>query len=621
MEILDHEPQTIENVKGLFGRGAYNDTVPFDHLINGLNTITIGREIKTRDGFIKGVIIPNARRSWEYKRTGEASRMLVLDSSGRLYDTTLSLVTPILTIGAMTDFSAISQYNRAYITPHNGVSGLPGDVVYVYNGSTCRAACGVAPSSGFTVAISATPGNVESGIHILAVCFETDSGFITAPGQFRNITVDGTTKIDITAIPLGPTGTSARRIVATRAIQANVYTGDLQGYELFFVPNGRIADNTSTSLTVNFYDADLQTSADYTFDQLSSIPAVVNICNYGTKLVYISTDTDKSLAYVSKNGEPESVNANAGFLLADPSETEGLKSGVEYRDSLYLTKGSQLYSTRDNNYDPSTWTVATVDKGIGASVFSLSSIQDKKGANQDFFVLGDESGLYLFNGTIVRPELSYKILNWWQRINKAYFNTVQIIIDTKKFLIYVLAPLDSATSPSSVMVGDYTEGMDYKNIRWHIWEFNASAFAPRSMTVSINNTTKLTYLRLAGYAGNIYDQTVGELNDDNFAIQSFMQVGLQYIESSWVHHCAGIGLRVRGSGNLSLDLYDEDNNQLGSTLVTVTLAATPGREYFRHANVNNEKISVRIGTNAASKWFNLKQIILYLRPVWATRPS
>jgi len=618
MQLLDHNPIEVENLKGLFGRGEYEDTVPPDHLIESMNAITLGREIKTRDGFLQDITIPNVRRIWEYKRTGEASRLLVLNNIGQLYDTTLSLATPILTIAAMTDFSAISQFNRAYITPHNGNAGLPGEFVYVYNGSVVRKAGGDAPSTGFSVDNSINAGNVEAGTHILGVCYEYDSGYTSPPGQLRTILADGTKKLTCTSIPIGPVGVSARRIVMSHAIQA--FNGDLEGYELFFVPEGRIADNSTTTLEINPYDGDLQLSCDYLFDQMTSIPSVLNLATFGSKMVYIATDTDKSMAYVSKNGEPESINAAAGFIVADPSETEGLKSGVEYRDSLYLTKGSKIYSTRDNGYDASTWTLVTLDKGIGADVFSLSTIQDRKGANQDYFIVGDHSGLYIFNGTIVRPELSYKILNWWERINKAAFNKVQIILDTKKFLIYCLVPLDSATSPSHIIIGDFTNGLDYENIRWHLWSFNALAFSPAAIAVGINNTTQRTYLRVGGYEGNIYNQGVGVLTDNLVAIDCYIRLGLLFEEVGFVHHYAGLELRINGSGSLQLNVRGEDN-AVSSNLNNMPLVASSGKEYFRHANLVNEKCSVKLRVSNPNEHFNLKHLRLFVRPLARTRPS
>lgn len=617
--ILDHEPVSIESFKGLFGRGEFGDTVPTDHFVDSLNSISIGQEVKTRDGFLIGISTPglDIRRIWEYKRQGEASRLIILNSVGQFFDSALSLTVPILTVAGATDFAAISQYNRAYISPHNGTTGIAGEFVYVYTGAgVARKVSGVAPASGFIAANSINTGIVESGTHIIGVAFETESGFITAPGQLTTVVADGTKKIDLSAIPTGPIGTVARRIVASRAIQS--YNGDLEGYEMFFVPDGRIADNVSTTLTIDFYDADLQQTVDYAFDQLAEIPSVVNIISYGTRLVYIGSQLNPSIAYISKPGEPESINELSGFLICGPTEAEGLRNGCEFRDSLYLTKADKLYATRDNGYDPSTWSVMDIDKGIGADSFSLSVIQDNRGANLDFFLLGARSGLYIFNGTMVKPELSYKILNWWSRINKAVFNKVQVIIDTDNFRVYILVPLDAATSCSHIIVGDFTEGITHSAIKWHIW--TSAAFQTEAISVSISNTTKKTYLRVAGRAGNVFNQTVGELNDTNIAIDSYFWTSYEFLESGWVHHCAGIGLRVMGSGNLQISLRGEDN-----TLITnynsLPITMSPGREYFRHANLNNEKIGLKVRTSFASEYWKIKKAILYIKPVWATRPG
>lgn len=615
--VIDHEPVTTEKFRGLYGRGEYEDTVPAGFFIDALNTNSIGDEVKTRDGFRQNIVFPNIRRIWEYKRQGEASRLIILNSSGQFFDYAVSVVTPILTIPLATDFSAISQYNRAYISPHNGVTGLVGEFVYVYNGAgLARKAGGAAPSGGFNVAASAIAGNVEAGLHIFGVQYETDSGFVTAPGQLKTLTVDGTKSVDVSSIPIGPAGTAARRIIASRAIQS--FNGDLEGYELFSVPNGRIPNNTTQALTVNFYDADLQQTVDYSFDQLDYIPSVVNITSYGTRLVYLAPQLNPSMAHVSKAGEPESVNELSGFLLCGPTEAEGLKSGCEFRDSLYLTKADKLYATRENGYDPSTWVVMDIDKGIGADVFSLSVIQDNKGANIDFFLLGARSGLYIYNGTMVKPELTFNILNWWNRINKAYFNKVQIMIDTDNFKIYCLVPLDAATSCSHVLVGDYTEGLSHQAIKWHIW--NSVRFIPECISVSISNVTKKTFLRVGGRAGNVYNQTPGDKTDEAGAIDTYIWTNLDYVQGGQVHHIGGMTLRVNGSGDLQIAVKGQDSAQIVN-YNSMPLVAASGREYFRHANFNNERIAIKLRTSFAGEYFNLKKLVNYLKPTWASRPS
>lgn len=618
----DHTPIEVNDFGGLWSRDSFTDSVPADHFVDSLNTITVGEEIRTRNGFNKSITLANLRRIFVYRREGEADRILALNSGGKLYDTTLSLSTPILDIATMTDFSAQVSYGRCYITPSNGVKGLISEFVYVYNGTgTARKAAGAAPSGGLDIALSATAGVVETGLHIIAVSYQTDSGFITVPGPtlFPTITADGAHKLNITNIPVGPTGTSKRRLLASRAIQD--YNGDQEGYEMFFIPDGSINDNVTTNLTVDFYDADLQISADYTFDQLSEIPAALFISTFANRLCYGGENLNPSMLRISKDGEPESVNELAGFVICDPHETEGIKGAVEFRKSLYITKGNpgHTYATQDNGYEPSTWNCPSISKSIGADFNGIGQYIDTKGADADFFVVANTMGVNFFNGSYNDPKfsLSFKINKLWGRVNKAYMNKIQVIIDPDKYYIYLNVPLDSATSPSHILIADYSGGLDWQNIVWHIWTFNE--FVPVSMAVNIDFTTKEKILKVAGYSGHIYSQVVDQYNDDAVEYDSYIQFAMHYTQSNWIHHYAGIGLRIKGSGVLTTKVYSQDNatNIDGPNL---TLSATPGKEFILPINFENEKASVKIKLDAINENFQLRAMRLYCQAVWASRP-
>jgi hypothetical protein len=620
--IDNHTPIEPNKFGGLYARGTFNDNVPRDHFIDSLNTIGTGsEEVRTRYGFTLGITKSNLRRARRYQKEGEATRVLLLNSSGELYDATASLVTPILTVVGMTDFSLVVAYNRAYISPNNGVTGLSGEYVYVYTGSgTARRAAGAAPVAGFNVAVSATAGNIEPGTHLFAWCFETDSGFITPPNTGIDLAFDGTKAVDFNNVPTGPAGTAARRLIASRAIQN--YNGNVEGYEMFFVSGGRIADNVTTVLTaVNFFDADLQISADYTYDQLETIPAALFMGSFGTRLVYGGENANRSMARISNSGEPESVNELSGFLVFDPNETEGIKACVEWRNNLYITKGNpgKTYATSDNGYDPSTWAAPAIDGSVGADYNGIAVMVSPQSASAAMaFFSADISGIFMFDGAYRSTALTYKIESIWQRINKAVFYTTQIVLEGKNSLIYALVALDSATTPSHILVGDYKEGLDPKNIVWHIWAF--TSISPVSIFLDINNTTKKTYLRVAGYAGNIYDESTSVYNDNSVAYESYVKFALMNLLDGYVHQYAALRVRVKGSGTLLQYLYSEDDVS-NSQLVSVTLAAAPGKEYMTSANFTNEKAAVKLRVNTINHHFELHNFILYAQAMWATRPQ
>ena len=589
----DHTPIPVGKFGGLHSRDSFTDSVPQDHFIDCLNTITEGDEVGSRYGFRVSVDFSDViRRVRIYRREGAAPRLIILNDTGEFFDSLISLTTPILTIVEAKDFDLEQYYNRAFITPSNGSTGIPSEFVYVYTGSgMARKAAGVKPISGFNVTASSTDGVVEAGTHIFAWCYETNSGFVTPPGPkiFKTHVANGAKAVNFSNIPVGPTtdGVSKRRLVASRAIQT--YNDNQNGYELFFVPNGLIDNNIDTTLNdVDFYDADLQLSADYTFDQLEEIPSGLFLSKYSDRLCIGNTAENKSLIRVSKKNEPESFNKLAGFLICDPFETEGVKGALEFRDNLYIFKGKpgQTYTTRDNSYEPSTWTVVNIDSGIGADYNCASQFLNESGSNSDFFLVADQGGLYPFNGVYLDPRfaLSFKIEKTWKRINKLHMNKTQLIIDPKKKLIYVLVVLDDNDEPSHLLVGDYSNGFDWKRIRWHIWKSHAFDFA--SIMVDESRITGTTYLRAAGQSGNIYDYDEDVRQDEGVAIESIVQFALIYQFPNYIHHFAAVGLRIKGVGNLAISCSAEDGTKSTddaniASIEPLLLSETPGREYMK----------------------------------------
>jgi hypothetical protein len=621
--IQDHTPIEVNNFGGLFGRDSFDDSVPADHLIDSQNLITEGFEMRTRDGFpYPSIVIANLRRFHTYKREGEADRDIILDSGGNLYDLKIS-ATPILTIAGMTDFSVCQFYNRLYISPHNGIKGLPGEGVYVYEGAgpgTVRLAGGLAPVGSFYAANSTEVGNVEKGTHVVAFVYETSSGFVTAPGPevFPTFDADGKHKLHLTSIPIGPPGTSKRRLISTRAIET--YNGDQEGHEYFFVPGGTINDNTTTDLIIDYFDAALEITADYTFDQLGKIPACLFMAPYRKRLAYGGEDANPSMVRFSKSDEPESVDALSGFTVCDPNETVGVKAGIEYRDNFYIFKGpipGHTYTTKDNSYEPSTWPIITLDRGIGCSLNGTSQYLDAKGANSDNFLVADAAGLYAYNGSFdTANPLTGKADNWWKRINKKQFHKLQLVIDPKKLLIYITAPLDNNVEPSHILVGDYGNGMDSASITWHPWILSGG-ITPKSIGVQGVFATGETVFRVGGYAGNIYDQTPNNYNDNGNAFASIAQFALHYVQSGWIHSFNAARFRILGNGYMAISAVGLDNTP-SINLPSIQLQTMVGEKIIPFLLVN-EKCSIKIRLTQYNNNFRIRKMELFSRPLWATR--
>lgn len=613
---LDHETISIDDFNGLFSRGK-TDSVPKDHFSDCLNIEFQESNFHTRGGSTLHATIPGVRRFFPYKRPGEASRLLILDNAGNLYDS-LDLGTPILTIGAMSDFSFVPFFGRAYISPHNGDEGLPNEFIYVYDGTTCRRAGGTAPTGSIVAATSALSGHVELGVHLFAVAFETASGFITKPGPtiFTVYTAPGAFKVDLSNIPTGPSGTVARRILGTKIIPN--YNGDQNSGELFFVPNGRIPDNLTTIATVDYFDADLTASADYLLNQYENLPACVHLSVYKSRLVACNSDGNNSLVYVSKSGEPESISAVDGFIVVDPTDAGGVKAATEFRDSLYIYKSLRDYSTIETaGLEPASWPLTPIDKGYGTETFGISRIQDSQGVNTDKYLISDASGLIVFNGVAQQPELSWKIQSLWSRINRNAASKIQVYNDPSTHSLFIALPLDENTYPNVILFGDYSKGLDPVNIRWSPWSFPWTGL---SICVDIANGKSI--LRVGSLTnGNIYNLDESVLSDSGTAIDSYGETSLVRSGSQGsINHTAGCFIRVSGSGSLHVDVYNLDHTK-SKSLKDILLSLTPGREYLRKVDFKSEKVSYRFRGHLFNESFKIEEVTILSKQTWATRPS
>ena len=613
--LQDHQLIQINTFMGLYGIDRYDDSTPLYYTLDELNNITIGDELRTRDGFdVDSITLPIIQFA-VYRIQGQAARLIVLYDDGSLWDLTTN--TRILLIPEMLGFAYNFFNNRMFISPHNGEYGLPGQYVYVYGGTgVARKAAGVAPTAGFIATISNTDGHIEAGIHLFAWTFETSSGFTTAPSEEVFLDFDGTKAVDFSNIPIGPVGTVARRLMASRAIQE--YNGNPLAYEMFFVAGGRIANNTVTVLNgIDFYDVDLQLSADYLYDQLESIPASVFIITYGTRLCYGGTNEDKNIVWASNPLEPESIHSSAGFITYDPFETEGVKDGTEFRDNLYVCKRDKTYTIRDNGAEPSTWGhPITLDSAIGCDVNGIARYYNSTGSRVEYFTVTSPSGFFKFNGIYEEIPLSRNIRTWWDRLDMKLLNKFVTLIDQNKMLVYILVAIDTTNNTNAILVGNFENGFTPDKIKWHIWSFNP--FVPSCIGIDRDDNKK-TILKVSSHLGNIYVQEKNRRDDVNEVIPCFTHFALANIKPHAIHHVGALSFRMMGKGIMKMTLFGQDkvDNQI---LPGINLNCSPGKEFTSLAHFQSEKASLRVSNHNVGDYYLIRQVNMYINVIFETRP-
>ena len=626
--LRDHEQIPSAGFKGLYTNGM-DDAVPPGYFIDSLNTQFEQIEVRTRDGFTKVFDKANIRRFFIYKRLNETSRYLILDTAGNLWDSLYD--TPLITNAAFKDFSALNYLNRAYITFHDRVSGINGYNMQVYEGAgpgTLRPAGG-SPPIGFTLtcAQSANSGDLGLGIYIVAVCYETSTGFITSPGPavFGEYNSPGEFKLNVSGIAPGPAGTIARRLLITKSIPSALYTGNQTGYEFFFCPGGRIGDNTTTVLNdINFFDDDLIDSADYLFDSRNTIPCGLGLAIYNNRMCLWGIPGSEHYVFISKALFVETFDQTSGLLFLDPSDaTSSIKNVVDHETSLFIQTQDRTYLTVDNGLDPDTWRCDPLDKAIGAEIFSISKILDSRGTSIKRFFQGDRSGIYVFEGGTFRdPPFTNNIVDLWARINKSQFNKVQLVDDPEVKVVYAAVPLDNAVECSHIIVGDYYNAFNRygqlvpDQVRWSFWAFPWQV----STIVADTNHDFEVVLKQAGFEGHIYEAEFGKTLDDQTRITSYIQTHYYSSKGKFVNHFGFIETRAEGYGYLVITLYGLNNKKIINP-PRWKLAPDVDIYYQKPINFMGTKMSVKLMANVnANDYFKIFDFSVDSKQMWAETP-
>lgn len=476
----DHQPIILEEFRGLYFRGSIEET-PMDHFSEANNLKFIGDStFASRDGIgpHQSVATPLAHilRIYNYP-TSTGNTILVLTDGGKIYhvvDST-TIYGPILTIADMTDFGFVPYSGRAYITPFtteligdlNVERGLEDEFVYVYkgDGTAARKTGGSKPTTLITPAIGGA-GFTDGGIHIFGYVYESDTGYLSPPGGLFAFTTNPTDSVSFSTIANSPDGfTVKKHLVASKVIQD--YNGNVNGYTLYFVPDGTIPNNVTTTLSnISFFDADLLADASHLADNFESIPAGVGLTVYHNRLCSYGEYDNPSVVRVSAVGEPEAISQVDGLLLVPP-DGNPLTNAAELRDVLYVFKRNKTVSFVDNGDIPTSWPLTNIDNAMGCGVHGIGTVLDSGASNVDYLMVACYKGITLFNGTYLLPELSWKIQSFWlQQDFKNNFRRIQIVNDSKNNVVYII------TTDRNILFADYTSGLDPKKIRWCPWTFN-----------------------------------------------------------------------------------------------------------------------------------------------------
>ena len=614
--LTEYTNTPITEFKGLWKRGI-PDEAPIDHAICcENNNFREKGQWSTRAGAGLSYSLNHSTKRFFLANTAGTAHLLTLDFSGNIYADNTG--TPIWTDANIVDFSALNLFNRVYILPiTNGASAS----LLVWDGTNpVRLAAGIAPTTGVTANDGAT-GWVDAGVHQFGVCFVTDTGFITRPGQSISgvftptvYTAPGSKEVNLSGIPTGGSDVVARYIVVTKANETLFY----------FAPGGLINDNTTTTLTLNFYDTDLLLSADYLFDLYETIPAATIAGALYTFHSRLFLAPGNNTALVSLPSDPESIDEIDGVITLPNPAYNTIRAFCQLYDTLYLVKSTGIASTYDNADVPSTWVVTEIDGTHGGFQNSISTISVTNVAlgQNEMFLLCDLGGIFIFNGATSVIPLTWKIDDIWQMITPAGLPNITIMNDPFKEVFYVLIPTQGSSEANLLLVGDYTEGLSPMVIKWTMFTF---PFTPCSIALynfDDGNGTPAYSLKVASQDNQFVFKIEDRFTDDFGAgINSYYQHYLHTVDRGSVNIFRAVRVRALGSGNMDQSIFPQD---LGTetTLMSIPLTTTPGKDWLTQINLMNEKMSYLVSNgDQPGDTITVQRVDLFAKKKYGARPS
>lgn len=615
MDLTAYKRIQYKKFMGLYKNGL-GDNCPETHSPACQDVIFTGRgEVMTRAGAALSLNLTHTVKRFFLSTISDVLIPLTLDDTGHIYKGTDA--SPLLTVSGMTDFVGLNIFNKTYILPIGGSSNYK-----VWDGTNAvRDAAGLAPVASVMTAADGIAGNIDVGDHRFAVSYVTNTGFTTPPGPKVTgnfsptvYTAPGGKKVVISNIPIGPTGTIQRIILATKS-NLGVY---------YFAPGGVINDNTTTTVTLSFFDTDLTVEASYLFDLLEVIPGAVGpaaLDKFHGRAVLVNTQED--LVRLSRPGEPEAFDNVTGFIQI-PSERDGnsAQGTFQLRDVLYFTKPVGIFSTSDNLGEPSTWPIFPIDGGCGGVSYGVSSITGAQGhlTANDIALIADLNGLFYFDGVVRRPPLTYNIDDVWkQYVTIDTIAQVTVFIDPFSARFYV-----SVGGMPSLLVGDFQDGLSFDRIKWTQWNFPLNI---KSISMASMSDAEFAYrLRISFLTDNhLYKYLPSATDDFGTAINSKYRLAEACFDDGAINVFRFVRFRgmksvLTGTSNLAFRVYGEDDVLLVTPPV-LNIAKLPGKEYAREINVMTEKAFIEFGMNGVTDGFKIQRVDVFGKPLFGARPA
>ncbi len=636
MSISELDHVQVADFGGPWPRLEASD-VPIEQSLLALNCEYNPGQVGTRRGF-KQVWNPNEPMNSMFDWVSSNGNYLIYynATSGkvRLVD---NLASPspadLYTQAGAAGASITSNGTRVFIAHFDPSSAGVGQcrVVGKYGASINTDKAFLGPLTVKPTLVDTGTGSVTAGVKRVGYILQTRNGYV---GKLSPTTSGGT--FDITSTVTATGGKTITFAITTTwptesAVLYPIMTTSDNLDRYFIVPGLSYATPGGTSwaisATIDISDADLASTGTDVTDNLQLLTQDVSgngpfspfhVGEFGLRTTYLTEITGISQAYVSDASAAQKITADRNVVYL-PGFRQ-MKGQFSLGKVWYVLGPHWTYAFEDSSEFPVNWAEPrSVDGSIGVPAPRCVTVN----ASQGFAWVAHQTGLWLFSGGAyqTRP-ISYYYEPDWKRIKWSAAATIQVIDNKDKQQVYVLAPLDSATQPSHILMFDYSNGTDPDKVKPSTW--NIVGYAPGCGCIVENPTTKLLELWLGNSAAGAVGRQMNSADTSQYAdfttgaidwqFETALMPGLN-LDLGRVYHHYATQTRVQGVGTFSGTAYGIDRTKSVAWPTGITLSALPGQVYTkRYPRLRSESVSYRFTMNAANSYCILSMVDHYYKP-------
>ncbi|MCI0725048.1 MAG: hypothetical protein L0338_39700 [Acidobacteria bacterium] len=462
-----------------------------------------------------------------------------------------------------------------------------------------------------------TAGQIVAGERQVVVYFESSAGALSKPSPAGAWDATGAKKVRVTNIGIWP-GTIGERPVTKRHL---AFTAS-NGATFFHIPvKMTINDNTTTQLDLDFNEAELLAGEDISALFRNAIPTAstdfqgqLGVGAYATRLCWwggnpmFGQPFRSSLVRWSGAEDPEFYDNLKGLMNVSENDGQGIKAGFELNERFYFVKDNSIHSTEDDGInEPNAWQVNRESPELGTP--SVHGV----GVGENWVVIAHRSGLYYFDGG--QPQkISQEIQPTWDSINWTVGHLLWVQVDTDKKRIYIGAPFCTATTPNLILMMDYQEGLLVDPIanagrgrKWCPWFIKAG----HGNFIRRANMDDRFVIGMANASALVHENLNSKLSDNGVAINNYYRTAFVSREEMGRQLFGYFSCLARGSGNLDMTTI----RQGGTATVwnSMVLASPAPRDLEKMIDVQSERVSFKLGTNAIDKWFSVAKLCAWAK--------